>query len=103
MGLLVGLLFAFGALVVLPVLLFKVLLGLIFLPFKILGAVFRVVFGILGGLFRLGFVLVGLVGAVLGFAFFLLLLPLLPFLILGGFVWLLTRLFRPGPVARLVA
>jgi hypothetical protein len=103
MGLLVALLFAFGALFVLPVLLFKLLLGLIFLPFKILGVVFRLVFGILGAVFHVGFAIVGLVVAMLGVALLLLFLPLLPFLIVGGSIWLLSRLARPSRLPRLAA
>jgi hypothetical protein len=103
MGLLVGLVFAFGALVMLPIILVKVLFGLILLPFRIAGGAFRLVFGVLGGVFRLGFALVGLVAGILGFVFFLLLLPLLPLILLGGFVWLLTKAFRPAPAVRVIA
>jgi hypothetical protein len=103
MGLLLSVLFAFAAIVLLPLLLLKLLLGLILLPFKIVGAVFRVVFGILGGILRAGFALVSLVAAVFCFAFFVVLLPLLPFLMIGGFVWLLVRLVRPRPMMRVVA
>jgi hypothetical protein len=91
--------FAFCALVLVPVLLLKLVFGLIFLPFKLVGLVFRVVFGALGGLMRVGFGLVALVGSLLAVALVVVLLPLLPFLLVGGFVWLVARLVRPHPSA----
>ena len=103
MGVLIFLMFAFAALVLLPLLFLKVLFGLVVLPFKLVGLVFRIVFGLFGGLLRVGFGLVAVVGALLAMAFFLVLLPLLPFLIVGGFVWLLARLARPRPAVRLIA
>lgn len=103
MGVLIFLMLAFGALVFVPLLLLKVLFGLIFLPFRLVGFVFRIVFGALGGLVRVGFGIVGLVGALLAMAFFFVLLPLMPFLLLGGFVWLVARLARPRPAVRLIA
>ena len=98
-GVLIFVMFAFCALVVLPVLLVKVVFGLLFLPFKLLGVVFRVVFGVLGGLFRVGFGLVALVGSLLAVALFVVVLPLLPFLLVGGFVWMVAQLARPRPSA----
>ena len=103
MGFLIFLMFAFGALVLLPLLLLKVLFSLVSLPFKLVGLVFRIVFGVLGGLLKVGFGLVGVLGALLAMAFFVVLLPLLPFLLVGGFVWLLARLARPRPAVRLIA
>ena len=103
MGFLILLMFAFGALVLLPLLLLKVLFSLVSLPFKLVGLVFRIVFGVLGGLLKVGFGLVGVLGALLAMAFFVVLLPLLPFLLVGGFVWLLARLARPRPAVRLIA
>ena len=103
MGVLIFLVFAFGALVFLPLLLLKVLFGLVLLPFRLVGLVFRIVFGLFGGLLKVGFGLVGLVVGILALAFFVVLLPLLPFLVVGGFVWLLARLARPRPAVRLIA
>ena len=103
MGVLIFLMFAFAALVLLPLLFLKVLFGLVVLPFKLVGLVFRIVFGLFGGLLRVGFGLVAVVAALLAMAFFLVLLPLMPFLIVGGFVWLLARLARPRPAVRLIA
>jgi len=98
-GFLIFLMIAFCGLVLLPLLFLKVLFGLIFLPFKLVGLVFRVVFGVLGGLLRVGFGLVALVGSLVAVALFVVLLPLLPFLLVGGFVWLGARLARPRPSA----
>ena len=103
MGFLIFLMFAFGALVLLPLLLLKVLFSLVSLPFKLVGLVFRIVFGVLGGLLKVGFGLVGVLGALLAMAFFVVLLPLLPFLLVGGVVWLLAGLARPRPAVRLIA
>jgi hypothetical protein len=93
----------FVGLIVLPLLFLKVLFALLFLPFKILGGILRLGFGLLGGLFKLGFGLLGLVFGLLVAAFFLVLLPLLPFLVLGGFVWLVARALRPRPALRVIA
>lgn len=103
MGVLLFLMFAFAALVFLPLLLLKLVFGLVALPFKLVGLAFRVVFGVLGGLFRVGFGIVGIVGGILAMAFFVVLLPLLPLLLVGGFVWLMARLARPRPAVRLIA
>lgn len=88
----VGLLF--GSLVAVKIVL-QVFLGLVFLPFKIVGGLLKGVIALVGGLFgalfsgALGllFLLIGLVAV--------LLLPLLPFLIAGGLVWLAVRASRP--------
>ena len=103
MGFLIFVMFAFGALVLLPLLLLKVLFGLVALPFKLVGLVFRIVFGLFGGLLKVAFGLVGVLGALLAMAFFVVLLPLMPFLVVGGFVWLLARVARPRPAVRLIA
>ena len=88
-----------AAVIALPLLLlqlvFKIVFGLIFLPFKLLGVVFRVVFGVLGIALRVLFTGVGLVFAVLAAVFFLVLLPLLPFALLGLGLWLVFREARP--------
>ena len=103
MGVLIFLMLAFGAFVLVPLLLLKLVFGLVFLPFKLVGLVFRVVFGALGGLVRVGFGLVGVIGGLLAMAFFLVLLPLMPLLLVGGFVWLVARLARPRPAVRFIA
>ncbi len=88
-----------AALIALPLLVlrvaFKLVFGLIFLPFKLLGVVLRVVFGVLGAVFRVLFSGVGLVFALLAAVFFLVLLPLLPFVLLGLGLWLVLREGRP--------
>lgn len=92
-----------GALLILPLLALKLLLhlvmGVVLLPFRLLGAAFKLVFGLVGGLkllfsgaFLLGGLLLGL--AVLVF------LPLLPLLLLGGFLWLAAKAFRPQAAGR---
>ena len=91
------------AVVVLPLLLLKVLFALLFLPFKLVGALFNLVFGIVGGLFRVGFGLAVALFTLLAVVVVVVLLPLLPFLIVGGFVWLLARLARPRPAMRVIA
>lgn len=103
MGALIFLMFAFGALVFLPLLLLKALFALVFLPFRLVGLLLRIVFGTLGGVVRVGFGIVGMVGALLAMAFFVVLLPLMPFLVVGGFVWVVARLARPRPAVRLIA
>ena len=92
-----------AALVLLPLLLLRLLIALVLLPFKLVGLVFRLVFGILGGIVKVGFGLVGFLFALMAVAVFLVLLPLVPFLLLGGFIWLLARLMRPQPPLRVVA
>jgi hypothetical protein len=90
----IGFGFVLGSLLAVKVLL-QVFLGLVFLPFKIVAGLLKGVLGLVSGLFGLLFsgalgllfLFVGL-GAVL-------LLPLLPFLIVGGLVWLAVRASRP--------
>jgi hypothetical protein len=86
-----------GALVVIPLLALKLLLSLVFLPFRILGAVFSVLFGLAGALIKLlasGMVAVGVCFALV---LCVVLLPLLPFILIGGFIWLLIKAFSPQP------
>jgi hypothetical protein len=83
--------FCVVALVALPLLLLKVVLFAVLLPFRILGAVFKVVFGLVTGLAGLAFGLVVGALALVAVPLLLLALPLLPFLILGGLVWLVAR------------
>ena len=97
---------AFGFMVLLPVLLvsvvLKVALGLVLLPFKLLGGIFRLGFGLLGGLLRLAFGAVGLLAFVVGAVFCVVLLPLLPFLVVGAMLWAFFQLVA-GPVRPRVA
>jgi hypothetical protein len=86
-----------GFFVLLPLILlgaaFKLLFALVLLPFRLIGAVFHVVGAVLGGIFAalasvagvLGFLLIGVV--------LLVALPLLPLLLLGGFVWAVAKAF----------
>ncbi len=84
-----------GALVVIPLLALKLLCGLVFLPFRILGALFSVVFGLLGGLLKLLVSGALFLGILLVVALSIVLLPLLPFVLLGGFIWLALKVFQP--------
>ena len=92
-----------GALIVLPLVLLKVLFALVFLPFKILSAVLRLGLGIVGGVFKVGFGLLGLFVGLAATLFVVVLLPLLPLLLVGGFVWLVARAMRPRPALRVIA
>ena len=84
-----------GFVVVLPVMILgvalKLLLALVLLPFKLLAGLLKAVFGLVGAA-------VSVAGA-LGFALVVMLvvvaLPLLPLLLLGGFVWALIKAFSP--------
>ena len=89
-----------GALVVIPILALKLLCGLVLLPFRILGAVFSVVFGLFGGLLKLLVSGAVFLGILLALAVSVVLLPLLPFVLLGGVIWLLVKAFEPRPVYR---
>lgn len=80
MELLVLLVAAAVALVLLPLLLFKLLIALVLLPFKLLGLVFRAAFGLMAAV---GGLLVGVIALVI--------LPLLPLLLLGGLIWWIAR------------
>jgi hypothetical protein len=87
-----------GALVVIPFLAFKLFCGLVFLPFRILGAIFGVVFGLVGGLLKLLVSGALFLGILLVLAMSVVLLPLLPFVLLGGFIWLMVKAFQPRRV-----
>ena len=89
---------AVGALIVIPILAFKVLFSLVLLPFRILGAVFGVLFGLAGGLLKLAFSGFIAIGVLCGLALCVVLLPLLPFLLIGGFIYLLLKAFQPHAV-----
>ena len=98
---------AFGLLVAVPLmvvsLFLKVALGLVFLPFKILGVALRLVFGLIGGVFKLLFGAMGVLALAVGAVVFLVVLPLLPFLVLGAIVWAIFRLAAGASPARVVA
>ena len=80
-----------AGLVILPVLLFKVVFFAVLLPFRVLGALFKVVVGLVTGLAGLAFGLVVAVLAVVAIPLLLLAIPLLPFLVIGGIVWLIVK------------
>ena len=91
------------ALVVLPLLLLKLVVFLVLLPFKLIGLALKIVFGVVS---VIGSVLMAVAGAVFGvvaLAFFVLLLPLLPLVLIGGLVWLLVRASRPPSTAIRIA
>jgi hypothetical protein len=107
MAFLAMLLVGLGFLVILPLILLKLVLGLIFLPFRLLGLVFRVVFGVtfgvVGLVFRILFSAAGLVLALLVIIGVALLVPLLPFFLIGVGLLLLLRSSSPRPPMRLSA
>ena len=84
-----------AAVVVLPLIILRLAIGLVFLPFQLLGVVLRVVFGVVGLVFKVLFSGVGLVFGLLAAVFFLVLLPLLPFALVGLGLWLVLRESRP--------
>jgi hypothetical protein len=69
----------------------------VFLPFRILGTIFSVGFGLLGGLLKLLISGAAFLGILLVLALSIVLLPLLPFVLLGGFIWLVVKAFQPRP------
>ncbi len=87
-----------GFFVMLPLLIvgaaIKLLLALVLLPFKLLGVVLKLALGLVTAIVStvsaLGIVAIGLL--------FLVALPLLPLLLLGGFVWALFKAFSPAPI-----
>jgi hypothetical protein len=82
---------------------FKLVFALVFLPFKLLGLVLKIAFGVVGLVFRVLFSGVGLVFGLLAAVFFLVMIPLLPFVLLGLGLWLLLREARPSRRALHVA
>lgn len=86
-----------GIFVMLPLLVvgaaIKLVLALVLLPFKILGMLLKLVLGLVATVVStvgaLGFALVGVL--------LLVALPLLPLLLLGGFVWALVKAFSTAP------
>ena len=81
--------------VLLPLIFFKVVLGLVLLPFKLVGALFKGLAGLLAGLAGLGVGLAVAVLAVVAIPLLILAIPLLPFVFMGGVVWLLVKASRP--------
>ncbi len=79
-----GLLLVFGVVLALVKLAFE----LLFLPFKLLG-----------WLLLLPFLALKLIFGLLAGAFLMVVVPLLPFLLLGGLAWLVFSAMRGGPVA----
>jgi hypothetical protein len=84
-----------AALVALPLLLVRLVIGVAFsllmLPFKLLGLVLRITFGVVGVVFKILFSGLGLVFGLLAAVFVLVLVPLLPFVLIGLGVWLVVR------------
>ncbi len=90
-------------LVAIPLLLLKVGLTLLFLPFRILAGVFRVVIGLFAGIAGVvagGFGIVLAAGAVL---LGVVLLPLLPFLLVGAVLYALSCAMRRPTAVRVVS
>jgi hypothetical protein len=73
---------------------FQVVFTLIALPFKLVGLVLGLVFGVVGFVFRVLFSAAGLIFGLLAAVVFLVVLPLLPFVLLGLGIWLIVR--QPG-------
>jgi hypothetical protein len=89
--------FALGAAVKLV---FGLVLQILLLPVKLLGLAFKVVFGIFGVAAKLLFSVAGLAVGVVCAVLALVLVPLLPFLLVGGLVWLIARRPRPHAILR---
>jgi hypothetical protein len=90
-------------LVAIPLLLLKGLFTLVFLPFRILGALLRVLAGVVAGVAGVAATGVGLLLAVGGLLFGLVLLPLLPFLFVGTLLWAALRMTRRPTAVRVVS
>jgi len=84
-----------GCLILVPLLILgfvlRLVIGLVLLPFQLAGLAIRLGLGLV----------VGLVGLILAGA--VLLIPLLPIVLLVGGIWLIVRLSRRHPAARLAA
>lgn len=70
---------------------FQVVSTLIALPFKIVGLVLGLAFGVVGFVFRVLFSAAGLVFGLVAAVVVLVLIPLLPFALLGLGLWLVLR------------
>lgn len=103
MELLLLLLIAGAAVVVVPLLLLKALFCLVLLPFKLLGGALHLLGALIGFVFKALFSVFGMVAFVLTGLLLLVALPLLPFLIVGGLVWLVVRPSRDSSARRLTA
>ena len=83
-----------GFLILVPLLILglvlKLALGLVLIPFRVAGLAIRLALGLVFGV--VGLILAGTA---------VLLLPLLPILFLAAGIWLIVRLTRPDPAARL--
>jgi len=99
---LIVLVVAFGLFIVLPLLLlkllFSVVLFVVLLPFRILDGVLHVLFKLFWGLGKLALGGLGLLLGLLAFVLCMVLLPLLPFVLVGLFIYLLIKAFQPTPV-----
>jgi hypothetical protein len=99
MGALVLLFFLGVFLVALPLmfvmLLIRLAFGVALLPFRLAGALLHVAGKLVGLVAHLAFGLVGLVVGIGALVLSVFLLPLLPFLLLGGLVWLVIGAMRP--------
>ena len=80
-----------AGLVILPVLLVKAVFCAVLLPFRILGVLVKGIVGLLSGLAGLAFGLVVAVLAIVAIPLLLIAIPLLPFLAIGGIVWLVAK------------
>jgi hypothetical protein len=89
-----------AALVILPILLVKAVFFAVLLPFRVVGAVVKGILGLATGLAGLAFGLVVAVVAVVAIPLMLLAIPLLPFLAIGGIVWLIAKGSSGGMVVR---
>jgi hypothetical protein len=105
MGLIVVLLCLFGMLLV-PLLLLKVVFHLlwvlVFLPFRIAGTAVGLAARIVALFTRVLFSGLGLVLFFVGLLMSVIVLPLLPFVVVGGLIWLIAKAGRGGPVVRTV-
>lgn len=75
---------------------FKLVFGLVFLPFQILGLLLRIVLGVAGLGVRVLFSGLGLVLGLLAAVLVVVVVPLLPFVLLGLGLWLAFRHSRPS-------
>lgn len=99
---LLGLVVAAAVLLALP---FLLVAGVFWLVFQLVALPFRLLGVVLKGVTWAGIAVVKLVAAVVslvGLLVFGLLLPLLPFVIVGGGLWLLFRAARPAPSTPIV-
>jgi len=80
-----------AGLVILPLLFLKVVLFAVLLPFRIVGTFFKALFGVVTGLAGLAFGLVVALLALVAVPLLLLAIPLLPFLVIGGIIWLVAK------------